>query len=114
MITEFRRHPRLGDRLGRLPGETGDEGNRPFCPIVRGFRGKFQDRRVEARLADGELGAVHADRQPAGAGVEVIATERTLAAPVEPSLRIKRQRMGGNDASPTQDCEDVVRQFATV
>ena len=54
---------------------------------------ELQHRPVEPGVADRELGGMHADREPAGAGVEIVARERALAAGVELAAGIERERM---------------------
>ena len=88
--------------LGLAPGlfgqarDAGDHGHRPVGPVARRLRRQTQHRLVEAAVADGELGRVHADREPAGAGIEIVAGERTLAPRVELAGAVKRKRMGRN------------------
>src|SRR5438046_1669979 len=50
--------------------------------------GKFKHRPVQADVSDGELGGVDADREPAGAGVDVIAGQRALVDEVELAVGI--------------------------
>ncbi len=70
----------------------------------------FKHRRVQAGLADRKLGRVHAHGQSAGAGVEVVAGQRVLAAWIEPARGIQRQRMRGNHRALFQDGKDVGRE----
>ncbi len=58
----------------------------------------FEHRLVQAALADGELGGVHAHRQAARAGVQVVARERALAPWIE--LRAARPAPAGAPGSP--------------
>src|SRR5690606_32289111 len=97
VIAEPARGPRLGDGLPRRPGEAGDHGQRPVGPGRSRFGGEPEDFPVEARLADGELGGVDADGEPARAGVEIIARQRALAAHIEFPAGVERQRMRGDD-----------------
>ena len=64
----------------RTPGEED--------ALSRLLGGNFQHGLVEARLANRELRRVHAHREAAAAGVQVIARERALAALVELATRI--------------------------
>jgi len=48
------------------------------------------------------LRGVDADREPAGAGIEIIAGERALAAGIELAIRRERERMGGDDHALAQ------------
>jgi hypothetical protein len=45
---------------------------------------------------------MHADRQPTGTGIEIIAAERALPPRIELPLRVKRQRMRRNDDAAAQ------------
>jgi hypothetical protein len=42
------------------------------------------------------LGGVHADREPARAGIEIIAGERALAPRIELAIAVERERMRRN------------------
>ena len=55
-----------------------------------------------------------ADREPAGAGVDVVAGERALAARVEVPIRIERERVGGNDGAGPEHGEDVLGDLSPV
>ena len=90
---------RLRDGLLRRTGEAGDHRQRPLGPGCRGFRRQFQHRPVQADIADRELRGVNADRQSAGAGVDVIARQRALMPGVERAVGIERQRMRGDHRS---------------
>ena len=82
------------ESLFRPPDEARDPHQRPVGPGLGGLGGDPEHRLVEAGLADRELGRVHADREAAGAGVEIVAGERALAPLVEPAAGIEGQRMG--------------------
>ena len=93
VVAEPGRDPRLGDRLAAAPGEPGDHRDRAVGPARGGLGGERQHRLVEPGLADGELGRMDADGEPAGAGVEVVAGERPLAPGIQPAPGVERQRM---------------------
>ena len=72
--------------------------------------GKLQHRPVEPRLADLELRGVHADGQPAGAGIDVVAGQGALRPAVELPLLVERQGVGRQHGAAAQDGEDIGRQ----
>ncbi len=71
-------------------------------PVARGARRQLEHRLVQADLADRELRGMHAHRQAAGAGVEVVARQRTLVPQIEPALRVQRQRVRRDDGAASQ------------
>ena len=89
----------LGEGLFGLPHQAGDFDDGAVAPIRNGLRGVFQHQTVQTGLPDGELGCVDPNRQSTGAGIQVIAAERRLAAFVELSLRIQGQGMCGNNGA---------------
>ena len=93
VIAETARDLRFLDRLRRAAGEPGDHDRRLARPLGGAAHGELEHRREQPGLADGELGGVDADGQPARAGVEVVASERALAARVELAIGIERERM---------------------
>ena len=95
MIADAARDLRFRDRLLRRSGEAGDHRQRPLGPGCGRLGGEFQHRPVQADVADRELRGVHADREPAGAGVDVVARQRALMAGIELALGVERQRMRG-------------------
>ena len=108
VVAEAAREARLGARLLRPAAGAGDEERpRRFAkaaearPVARGLRGDRQHLLEQAGLADRELGRVDADGEAAGTGVEVVARQGALAAPVEPARRIERERMG-RDREPVE------------
>ena len=106
------RRPRLVDRLRGLADRAGDHHQRPVGPFARRLDRKLEHRPIEPDLADGELRRVHADRQAAGAGVDIVAADGALRLLVEPTVGTERQGMGGNHrtvAELRQDrCGEVV------
>src|SRR5690606_22689750 len=68
-------------------------------------------RLIQPDIADGELRGMHADRQPARTGIDVIAGKRALAPAVELAVGIQRQRMRGNHHALAQIGQNVRRQF---
>ena len=93
VIAETARGLRFAHGLRRAPREPRDHDRLRARPLGRAAHRELQHRPVEPDVADRELGGVDADREPAGAGVEVVAGERALAASVEPAIGIERQRM---------------------
>ena len=88
MIADAARDLGFRDRLAGRAHQTRDQRERPLGPGGRGFRGKFKHRPVQADVSDGELRGVDADREPAGAGVDVIAGQRALVEGVELAVGI--------------------------
>ena len=86
---------RLAHRLLRRTGKAGDQRQRTLGPIRRRLGRKLQHRPVQADVADRELRGVDADREPAGAGIDVIARQRALMHLVELAVGVERQRMRG-------------------
>ena len=95
MIAEAAGEPRLGHGLGGAAAGPGHHHRRRRVarPVAGGLDRAAQHRLVEAGLADRELGGVHADRQAAGAGVEVVAGQGALAPRIEGAVGIERERM---------------------
>jgi hypothetical protein len=80
----------------RLRGESGqscDHQRSPARPFGGAAHGEVEHRLEQAGLADGELRGVDADREPARAGIEIVARERALAAAIELAITIERERM---------------------
>ena len=80
---------------GRRSDQSGHHRQRPLGPGRRGFGGKFKHRPVEPDLADRELRGVDADRQPAGAGVDVIARQCALMRGVERAVSMSASGCAG-------------------
>ncbi len=93
MIADAACDPGLGDGLLRRADQPCDQRQRPLGPGCRGLRGQFQHRTVQPDIADRKLRGVDADREAAGAGVDVITGQRTLTRRVEGAIGIKCQRM---------------------
>ena len=80
------------------------------APIRAALRvGKLQHRPVEPGLADRELRGVDADREPARAGIEIVAGQRPLPPRIELALGIERQRMRRNDDALAQQRQHLRR-----
>ena len=94
VVAESERNIGFGERLIRPSHEARDPHQRPPAPGVGGLGGEPQHRLVEARLPDRELGGMDADREPAGAGIDVVAGERPLPLGVQQAPGIERERMG--------------------
>ena len=50
---------------------------------------------------------MHPDREPAGAGVDVVARQRTLPHDVEPAIGVEREEMRRDNRPAPQQREDV-------
>src|SRR5205814_9439720 len=81
-------------------------------PLPGGLDGELENRAIEPDVADGELGRMHADRQAARTGIDIVAADRALRLLVELAVGPERQRMGGNDRALPQQGEDRWRQVA--
>ena len=91
--------------LAGLVGAAGEAGNhhlRDVRPLGRGAHRELEHRLIKADVADRELGGVDADREPTGAGVEVVTGERALAHRVELARRVERERMRRNRDAAAQ------------
>ena len=93
MIAEIARECRLLHRLGGAAHQSRDHDRWLARPLGRRPHRELQHRPIEPGFADRELGGVHAHREPARAGVEIVAGQRALAAEVELARRIERERM---------------------
>ena len=102
VIAEIARDMGFLAGLVRAAGEAGDHDRRDVRPLGRGAHRELEHRLIKADVADRELRGVDADREPAGAGVEVVAGERALAPRVELARRIKRERMRRNGDAAAQ------------
>jgi hypothetical protein len=93
VIAEAARNLRLLDRLRGAADEPRDHDHRLARPFLGAAHGELEHQLEQPRLADSELGGVDADREPARAGVEIVAGERALAARVELAISVERERM---------------------
>jgi hypothetical protein len=114
VIAEGARDLRLLDRLRRAADEPRDHDLRRARPFGGAAHGELQHRLEQAGLADGELGGVDADREPARAGVEVVARERALAAGVELAIGVERERMRRDHHALAQRGEHLRRPILPV
>jgi hypothetical protein len=114
MVAERHRRLRLLDRLRGAAGEAGDHREGPVGPVGCGLDRALQHGFVEADVADLELRRVHADREPARTGIDIIAAERPLAHGIEFPRRVQGKRMGGDDRAPEQDFRHFGRQVVTM
>ena len=110
VIAQRTGQPGLGDGLAGWSAQAGDQHQRAIGPVPRGFRGDLQDRLIQPGFADGELGGVHADRQTARPGIDVIAAQRPLPAEVQFTARVERQRMGWDDGAAPENVALRTRQ----
>ena len=96
MIAEVARDLRLADGLPGAAGKARDHDRSLSRPLHGALHRKLEHGPVEPDVANGELGGVDADREPADAGVEIVAGESALAAGVELAVGIERERMRGD------------------
>ena len=104
LIAERQGELRLSHGLLGLAADTGDQGEvaRRRAQFRRSrFGGKFEDglEEVVLRVADLELGRVHADGESAGAGGEVVTRQGSLVLLGELPVTVERQRLGGDDVA---------------
>ena len=92
MISDVARGAGFCDRLPGLTGKACDHHERTLGPVRRSLGGKLEHGSIKADIADRELRGVDADREAAGAGVDVIARQRALMLFVE--LAFGREREG--------------------
>ena len=96
VVTERARRPRLCDRLLSASDRARDHEQRSVGPAGGGLGRELEHGLVEAGLADCELRRVDADREAAGAGIDVVAGEGALAARDRAFCR-HRARVGGRE-----------------
>ncbi len=108
------RHLRLLDGLLGAAAQAGDQHHRPLRPLARGAGRALEHRLVQADVADRELRRVHAHRQAASAGIEVVARQRALAPGIEPARGVECERMSRNDAAAPQQRQHVGGQLRPV
>ena len=111
MIAEAAEQFRFGHGLGRLTADTADADERRDPTAVGAIhllRRECQDglEESDARIADGELRRVDADRESTGSGRIVVPRECPLAAFVECAGFSQCQRMCGNDEAVPQRSQD--------
>ena len=109
VIAEPARELRLLDRLRGAADQAGDHDRGMARPFGRRAHRKLEHRPIKPGLADRELRGVNADREPARAGIEIIAGERALPLRIELALRIQRQRMRRYDDALAQQREHLRR-----
>ena len=112
VVAQRPRGPRLLDGLRRLADRARDHHQRPVGPVARGLDGEFEHGAIETDLADRELGRMDADRESAGAGVDVVTADGALRLLVELALGIEGQRMRGDHRALAQQGQDRRGQIA--
>ena len=109
MIAKPVGQPGLGCGLRHRPLHPGDQDDR--APrFSRRFGAEFEHRRQHAIVVDAKLGGMDAERQPAGAGSQIVAAEGALPALVEPQLGGQRQRMSRDHAARSKELESSRRR----
>jgi hypothetical protein len=88
---------------------TGKAGDHRQSAALGFFHRQRKHGLIQARVADRELRGVHADGEPAAAGVDVIAAEGALAPAVEAARGIERERVRGDRDAAPQQREDLGR-----
>jgi len=111
VVAAFDRELRFIERLFGLAADSGDfedfapGAQTPFVDESGGFaEHRFEE--PDLRVADFELGGVDADRDAARARVDIIAAEGALVARRKTTLRVERQRLGGDDRAAPHLGED--------
>ncbi len=90
----------LADRLPDVADGARDPQERPVADgLADGLGGEREHRLVQACGSDRELGRVHADRDAARAGGDVVPREGTLSAFVQAAFGGEGQRVGRDDAA---------------
>ena len=110
MVAEAARNIRLAQGLLRPAHQARDHDQRP-PGLARDLGRRRQHRLVKPGLANRELGRMHADGEPGGAGIDIVAAERPLAPKIERAPRIERQRMRRDHRSLAQRAEHALRQL---
>jgi len=111
VIAQLHRGLRFLHRLRGLACQSADHDEWTVGPGFRVFHRGGEHGFVQADLADGELRGMHADRQTARTGIDIIAAERALALAVELAVSIQRQRMRGDRHALAQIGQNISRQF---
>lgn len=98
--------------LRRVSADSADANERDGTSAVRAihfFGGYLQDgfEEAEAQFANGELRGVNAHSQAAGAGSDVIASERALAAFIETAITVEREGVRGDDGAVSEELLDL-------
>ena len=114
MVAERAGSARLLDGLGGLADDAGDHHQRALGPGPGRLGGQLQHGAVEADVPDLELRGVHANGEPAGAGIDVVARQRPLRGAIELALLVERQRMRRQHGAPAQDGQDLGRDVGPV
>ncbi len=97
--------------LGRVATDSADTDERSGTTAVGAvdfFGGECQNGFEEADLgiANGELRGVNTDGEASGAGGDVVARECALAAFVEATIRVERERMRGDDRALGEELQN--------
>ena len=114
VITQPYGRARFAHGLRRAPAHPGDHDQRALRPRAAVLDGGLEHGLVQAGFADRELGGVHAHRQPAGPGIDVVAGERALAAPVEAPRCVQSEGMRGYHRAFAEDRENFLRQIVSM
>src|SRR5581483_7699633 len=95
VIADAARGPGFAHRLSRRAREAGDQRQRALCPVRCRLGRKLQYGPVKTDIADCELRGVDADREPTGAGIDVVTRQRALMHMIELAVGIEREWMRG-------------------
>ena len=112
VVTKLVQQVRLGDRLPGGSDDAADADDGLVTFLVFGlhlFESEFQygSEQADFRSADGELGGVYTNGQPASARCEVVSRDRTLMTFVEFPLFRERERLGRDDDAASQHGHDI-------
>ena len=102
VVTKIGEEGGFANALGRVATDSADANEWSGAAAVgtiHFFGGERQNGVEEAdlRIANGELRGVNADGEPTGTGGDVVASECALAALVEATICVERERMRGDD-----------------
>ena len=110
MVAEAARDVGLAQGLLGPAHQARDHDQRP-PGLARDLGRRRQHRLVKPGLADRELGGMHADGEPGGTGIDVVAAERPLAPKIERAPRISASGCAGITRSLAQRAEHALRQL---
>ena len=101
VVAEAREEIRLAQGLVGRAADAADADERVSAARVGAIHFVTRERQhrleqADARIANRELGRVHAHRQAAGASRRIVAGQRALAPFIQASAGVERQRMRGN------------------
>ena len=107
VVAKCRGDLRFGARLRLSSHDARDHRERTMVLGERGVRllhRQLEHRAIEidVRVADGELGRVHADGQATSAGVDIVPRQLPLTLFIQPARSVERERVRGDDLTSTE------------